>query len=169
MGVKSVFDESSPDPEFYKSWLSAAAELIRRFIPHRPRHLVLDIIFVEIADLTNIDISPLAILEAASVSIPRIDLYASTHKPISIPRLLVIPITDARLMSALERYTEVVKLINEGKIAIHVEKTALYVFTVRLEVHLTIKVESGIQQCFEDLFDSYLSRMWPATSFFDCP
>ena len=59
------------------SWLPAAAELIRRFIPHPPRHLLLDITFELIADLTDIDISPLAILEAASVTIPHIDLYAS--------------------------------------------------------------------------------------------
>jgi len=70
MAIISVVDENSPNPNLYQSWLPAAAELIRLFIPHSPRHLVLDISFVQIADLSSIDISPLAVLEAASVSIP---------------------------------------------------------------------------------------------------
>lgn len=120
-----VFDRIGPlDPEFCKSWVPAAAELIRQFISFRPRHLVLFIEFGNIADLTNVDISPLTVLQAASESIPRIDLHVSARDLIFVPNSAIIPITAARLMSALENYPEVVKLINEGKIAVHSQKTA---------------------------------------------
>jgi hypothetical protein len=125
IAIEFVFGPNhSPIPDLCQSWLPPAAGLIHQFIPHHPQHLVLEIKFGNAANLTNIDISPLAVLEAASVSIPRIDLYAFAWNPIAVPRSPAIPITNVRLMSVLKSQCPgVVKLINEGKIAVHSQKT----------------------------------------------
>jgi len=96
-----------------------AAEIINFFNPSLHR-LVLDIdIDPRFRETPKIDFSPLAALGAASefVSIPRIDLYV--HTGILLPDL-----TQAHLLSSLGVNEDVLKLIKEGTLIVHQDKTA---------------------------------------------
>ena len=75
-------------------------------------------IMVTPSSLTRIDFSPLAALGAASQSISRIDLYVHTVYPPSPP------VTHAQLMSSLEIYEDVARLIKAGVLVIYPEKIA---------------------------------------------
>jgi hypothetical protein len=103
-------------PKFHASWLPAAVNTINLF--SSIRHLVLDINlkFFTFPDLTRFDFSPLSFL-GPSLSIQRIDLYVHTGR---LPSAL----TRAYLLSSLENDEDIVRLIKEGKLVIHSEKTA---------------------------------------------
>ena len=105
------------NPKFYASWLPAAIKTLKSF--SSLRHLVLDINikFFTFPDLANLDFSPLAALGATVPSILRIDLYIHTGR---LPSALTL----AYLLSSLEDYEIVLRLIKEGKLVIHSEKTA---------------------------------------------
>lgn len=71
----------------------------------------------EVVDLANVNFSPLAVLGAASLSIPRIDLYAHTGK-------LPAEVIHARLLSSLEKCEDAARAIKEDVLVIHPEETA---------------------------------------------
>jgi hypothetical protein len=104
----------------YSSWLPAAAEMIKLFISS-VQHLILDVDIdlrpSAFSGSINVDFSPLSILGAASLSIPRIDLYVHTG-------LLPPAITRAQLLSSLGDNEDIVRSIKEGVLIIHAEKTA---------------------------------------------
>ena len=83
------------------------------------QHLVLDIdiILSTSVALTKVDLSPLAVLGSASLSISRIDLYVHTQ-------VLPPAVTYTQLLRSLSEYEEIVKLVKEGVLVIHSEKTA---------------------------------------------
>jgi len=98
----------------------ASAEVINLFIsPSSLQHLVLDIKvgLSTLSGLTKVDFSPLAVLGAVSLSIPRIDLYIHTG---TLPSAL----TRAQLILSLEDNEDIVRSIKQGKLVIHPEKTA---------------------------------------------
>jgi len=98
------------------SLLPSISETINLFISS-VKHLVLDIqIFLASLDLTYIDFSPLAILGAASLSIPHIDLYVYTNG-------LAPAQTHAQLLSSLDKYEDIMRLIKEDILVIHPERS----------------------------------------------
>ena len=109
--------------KFHSSYLPVTAKIINSF-PSLSQHLVLDICidltgiqFSNLSYLPDIDFSPLAVLGAASLSIPRIDLYVHTS---GLPTAVIL----ARLMSSLEKYEGIMKSIEEGVMVIHSGMTA---------------------------------------------
>jgi hypothetical protein len=90
------------------SWLPSAAEIIKLFISSL-QHLVIE--------LTKLDCSPLAILADVSLSILRIDPYVHN-------RGISASVTYSQLMCLLDDYEGVVRLIKDGVLVIHSEKTA---------------------------------------------
>lgn len=102
----------------FRSWLPSAARIIELFMSSL-QHLVLDIdiILSTFVELTKVDFSPLAVLGSASLSIPRIDLYVHTQ-------VLPPAVTHTHLLRSLSEYEEVVRLVKEGVLVIHSEKTA---------------------------------------------
>ena len=93
------------------------AETISLFISSI-EHLVLDIdVSLRAHILTDVDFSPLAILGAASLSIPHIDLYVHTD---SQPSAL----THAQILPSLDKYEDIAKSIKDGVLVVHSEQTA---------------------------------------------
>jgi len=109
--------------KFHSSYLPVTAKIIN-FFSSLSQHLVLDICinltgiqFSNLSNLPDIDFSPLAVLGAASLSIPRIDLYVHTC---GLPTAVIL----GRLMSSLEKYEGIMKAIEEGVVVIHSGMTA---------------------------------------------
>ena len=121
--IRTALDQQHDDhdlPQYSSSWLLAAGEIISQFVTsYPPRHLALDINIdlSTFAELASIDFSPLAVLGAASLSIPRIDLYVRTG-------VLPPALTRAQLLSSLEDYEGIVTSIKEGILVIHLEETS---------------------------------------------
>jgi len=116
MAVGLFSNEDTAD--YCNSCIPASAVAINIFISS-PRHLVLDIDITlsTFCDLTLVDFSPLAILGAASLSIPRIDVYVHTG-------VLPSALTRAQLLSSLEDDENITRAMKEGVLVIHAEKTA---------------------------------------------
>ena len=115
--VENDFCDGTPTTS--TSYLPTVGTIINFFVSP-PQHLVLDIdIFLrgKPSNLNKIDFSPLAVLGAASLSIPWIDLYIHTD---ILPDTVVL----AQLLSSLEDYGDVMRSIKEGTLVIHSEKTA---------------------------------------------
>ena len=97
------------EPTYCISHLPAASKVINTFASsvrgRFPAHLAL------------INFSPLAVLGAASLSIPQIKLYIHTDT-------LPPDVTLAQLLSSLAGYEDVMKLIEDRKLVIHPEVTA---------------------------------------------
>ena len=113
-------DDRGDTPTTSRSYLPAAAALIVNFLVSPLQHLILDIdIFLGgiPSNLNKVDFSPLAVLGAASLSIARIDLYIHTG-------VLPDTVTLAQLLSSLEDYGDTMRLIKDGILVIHSEKTA---------------------------------------------
>jgi len=98
------------------------AEIINSFLSI-PQHLVLDI-GINLTQFSNsecnlpeIDFSPLAVLGAASLSIPRIDIYVHSGCMLSTVRF-------AQLISSLEKCEGIMKLVEEGVVVIHSQMRA---------------------------------------------
>jgi hypothetical protein len=104
-------------PQYWSSWLPAAAEMTKLFISSL-QHLIVDVNlnYASSADLTLVDFSPLAVLGAAALSIPRIDLYVHTN--ILPPELI-----RAQVLSSLEEYEDIARAIKDGVLVIHSEET----------------------------------------------
>ena len=119
--VENEFDEDYIfTPKGCWSYLPAVADIINSFVPSPPPHLILDInihLFDFSSNLANVDFSPLAVLGAAALSIPRIDLYIHTD-------ILPSNVTLAQILSSLADYEDVMKSIDQGIVIIHSERTA---------------------------------------------
>jgi len=99
--------------------LPAAAEVVNQIVLP-PGDLILDIditLYSDLSDLTTIDISPLSVLGAASLSIARINLYVHTG-------ILQPAITRAQLTSMLEIYEDILRAVKAGVLVIHPGKNA---------------------------------------------
>ena len=103
---------------YYPSWLPVVPEVVNSFISSL-RHLSIDIrpSHINVSSPLQIDFSPLAVLAATSGSIPQIDLYVHTD-------VLPAPVTRAHVLSSLEVYEDIARLIKKGVLGIHSEKTA---------------------------------------------
>ena len=118
--VENQMDEDGTfTPKRCWSYLPAIGEIINLFMPP-PQHLILDIkihLFDFSSNLANVDFSPLEILGAAALSIPRIDMYVHTD---------IVPsdVTTAQLLSWLVDYPDVMRSIEKGILIIHSERTA---------------------------------------------
>ena len=92
--------------------LLAAAEVVTQFLSS-PRRIILDI-DIDIstfADVTRVDFSPLTVLGAASLLIPRINLYVHAG--------IMAAITSAQLMPWLEAYEDIMRPAEAGVLVIH--------------------------------------------------
>ena len=99
--------------------LPFAAEAISQFISSTQYlTIIVNIGLRTYSDLDEIDLSPLAILGSASLSIPHIDLYVDTG-------ILPSALTRAELICSLEEYEDIIRSINEGVLVIHSEKRIL--------------------------------------------
>ena len=106
-------------PKTCLSWLPGAADVIK-FLTSSTRHLVLDVdinLSGVFSSLDEIDFLPLAILGAASLSIPRIDMYIHTD-------ILPSALTRAGFFSSLADNEDVMRSIKEGVLVIHWEESA---------------------------------------------
>jgi hypothetical protein len=118
--VENEIDEGFMVPKGYESYLPAAAEIIKSFITSPPQCLILDInlhLFEISSNLAAVDFSPLAVLGAAALSIPRIDLYVHTG-------ILPPDETFAHLLSSLADSDETMRAIEKGILNIQSEATA---------------------------------------------
>ena len=118
--IESEIDEDGIfTPKLCWSYLPAVSDIVTSSISP-PNHLILDInihLFDFPSNLANIDFSPLSFLGAATMSIPRIDLYVHTD-------ILPSSVTFAHILSSLADYENVMRSIEAGILFIHSEKTA---------------------------------------------
>ena len=104
-------------PKHCYSYLPAVADIINSFVPP-PRHLLLDINIHLFEFSSNVDFSPLAVLGAAAMSIPRIDLYVHTG-------IISSDVTHAHLLASLADYDDTMRAIEKDiQIIIHLEQSA---------------------------------------------
>ena len=99
---------------YQTSWLPVVPEVVNLFKPSL-RHLSIQIWVA--SSLTRINFSPLSALGPACQSIPRIDLYVHTG-------ILAPSVTHAHVLSSLEVYEDLARLIKEGVFVIHSEEIA---------------------------------------------
>ena len=69
------------------------------------------------AELERIDLSPLKVLTKSSVCFPHVDLYIYTGSPWH-------PVTRTIMASLLAKHGGLMKLIEQGVLAVHPEETA---------------------------------------------
>jgi hypothetical protein len=114
--VLPVYYNNVPPWTDWTTSLPLAAEAVSQFISST-QHLTIsvNIGLRTCSDLAEIDLSPLATLGSASLSIPHIDLYVHTG-------ILSSARTLAELTLLLEDHEDIMRSINQGVLVIHSEK-----------------------------------------------